>query len=175
MADSGGRDRQPVLVCTGGRRSGERFFIGARGLMIGRSPECDVVLDDQGVSREHARVLLHNDEVWVQDAGSRNGCFVNGKRLQRHKQLGTGDELRVGAHLFVVELADPFPEHDSVSSFGGPPPPLGAPGALLVERPRTPPPPMEPARSGPHPALVLGLLVSLLALAAVLTWWLGGG
>ncbi len=133
MATPAPTPRHPLLVCTVGHLEGERFAVTERGLTLGRSEDCDIRLDDQGVSREHARVLLHNDAVWVQDAGSRNGCFVNGRRLVRHKQLAPGDELKVGEHCFTVELVDPFPEHESISTFGALPdalaPTSGAPAS----------------------------------------------
>jgi pSer/pThr/pTyr-binding forkhead associated (FHA) protein len=61
-------------------------------------------LDDPNVSRFHARLVFHNAAIWVQDAGSRNGVFLNGKRVVRHKQLGPGDELLIGDHAFTLEL-----------------------------------------------------------------------
>jgi predicted component of type VI protein secretion system len=117
-------------------------------------------VQDPGVSREHARVFLHNDAVWVQDAGSRNGCFVNGKRLSRHKALSPGDELRIGEHRFSLELVDPFPGQDSVSSFGAAPPAGASPPAVR---------PAEAADRGP---LVLSLVVGLVLVAAVLAAWM---
>lgn len=155
-------ERQPVLVCTEGARQGERFTIGERGLLLGRGSHCDIILDDQGVSREHARVMLHNDAVWVQDAGSRNGCFVNGRRLVRHKSIAPGDELELGDFKFSIELVDPFPQHDSVSTFGAPP------QALLGERDA--PTDETPRRSL---ALTVGLLLLLLAGAAAFALLLG--
>ncbi len=79
-------------------------MVTAHGVVLGRAPSCDIPIPDRGVSREHARVLLHNSAVWVQDAGSRNGVFVNGKRVVRHKQLGLGAELVIGDHAFTLEL-----------------------------------------------------------------------
>ena len=97
-------DRQPVLVVTKGPIEGARYPIEADGLTIGRDDECSVVLDDSNVSRFHARLVFHNAAVWVQDAGSRNGVFLNGKRVVRHKQLGLGDELVIGDHSFTLDL-----------------------------------------------------------------------
>ncbi len=161
MASNDPGQRHPVLVCTGGGIKGKRFTIGERGLLLGRSPGCEVQLDDQGVSREHARVILHNDAVWVQDAGSRNGCFVNGRRLVRHKQLAPGDELKLGEHTFTVELVDLFPDHESVSTFG-----------VVPEGLRTVPD--APPKTG-RPAVVVGLIVAILAVAAVAAALLASG
>ncbi len=97
-------DRQPVLVVTKGPIEGARFPVETEGLTLGRDEECTVVLDDPNVSRFHARLVFHNAAIWVQDAGSRNGVFLNGKRVVRHKQLGPGDELIIGDHAFTLEL-----------------------------------------------------------------------
>jgi pSer/pThr/pTyr-binding forkhead associated (FHA) protein len=103
-------DRQPVLVVTKGPIEGARFPVEADGLTLGRDEECSVVLDDPNVSRFHARLVFHNASIWVQDAGSRNGVFLNGKRVVRHKQLGPGDELLIGDHGFTLELEMPAPQ-----------------------------------------------------------------
>ena len=97
-------DRQPVLVATKGPLEGARFPVGEDGVTIGRDPDCVVVLDDPNVSRFHARLVFHNAAIWVQDAGSRNGVFLNDKRVVRHKQFGPGDDLVVGVHAFTLEL-----------------------------------------------------------------------
>jgi pSer/pThr/pTyr-binding forkhead associated (FHA) protein len=103
-------DRQPVLVVTKGPIEGARYPVEADGLTLGRDEECSVVLDDPNVSRFHARLVFHNAAIWVQDAGSRNGVFLNGKRVVRHKQLGPGDELLIGDHGFTLELEMPAPQ-----------------------------------------------------------------
>jgi pSer/pThr/pTyr-binding forkhead associated (FHA) protein len=105
-------NRQPVLVATEGPLKGARFPVGADGLTLGRDEECEVVISDPNVSRYHARLVLHNAAIWVQDAGSRNGVFVNQTRVVRHRQLGPGDSLVVGIHGFTLEL-DAVMEPDS--------------------------------------------------------------
>jgi ABC transport system ATP-binding/permease protein len=103
-------DRNPQLVVIEGALAGQVFEVTADGLDIGRDATCEVALPDPGVSRSHARVFLHNSAVWVQDNGSRNGAFVNGKRLQRPKTLSPGAVLKVGDHRFEVRLnSEPAP------------------------------------------------------------------
>jgi pSer/pThr/pTyr-binding forkhead associated (FHA) protein len=97
-------DRQPMLVATRGPLEGARFPVSADGVTLGRDPECTVVLDDGNVSRFHARLVFHNASIWVQDVGSRNGVFLNEKRVVRHKQFGPGDELVIGEHVFTLEM-----------------------------------------------------------------------
>ncbi|MBN2449779.1 MAG: FHA domain-containing protein [Lentisphaeria bacterium] len=70
---------------------------------IGRLPELDIVLDDTEASRHHAD-LTFDGEFWtVTDAGSRNGIYIHGKRVER-RCLVSGDLLRIGrVHLLFVD------------------------------------------------------------------------
>jgi hypothetical protein len=76
---------------------GLAFELDSRALTIGRGGQNDVVLDgDEFASARHARVEPRRDGVWVHDAGSTNGTFVNGQRIDRPRRLTAGDILRVG-------------------------------------------------------------------------------
>jgi len=76
---------------------GKRFAIGPSGATIGRSRECDVVLEDSNVSRRHARIALGTDGQWtVEDLGSTNGVQINGTRATGATALRSGDRLDVG-------------------------------------------------------------------------------
>ena len=112
-------DQVPLLVATTGPLRGARYQVTEDGLLMGREDSCDVVIPDQSVSREHARLLLHNGTVWVQDAGSRNGVYVNQKRVVRHRPMGPGDSLTIGTHAFTLELVTGFPEDSSISVVRG--------------------------------------------------------
>lgn len=99
-----GMEPVPVLSVLEGPLSGKTFEVTASGLCIGREPTNEIVVVDAGVSRQHARVLLHNGMVWVQDVGSRNGVFVNGNRVPDHKQIKTGDKVTVGINVFQLAM-----------------------------------------------------------------------
>lgn len=92
----------PVLVCTAGALAGQRFEIPDGGIGIGRSEDNAVVVTDEGVSRFHARLLFDNGSLWLQDAGSRNGVFVNDVRVTGHKALKVGDRIVVAQHTFEL-------------------------------------------------------------------------
>ena len=94
----------PVLLCTEGDHHGQRITVPEGGLNIGRSADNELVLNDDGVSRFHARLLFDNGSLWLQDAGSRNGIFVNGHRVTGHKALKVGDEVSVAEHVFLIKL-----------------------------------------------------------------------
>ncbi len=76
---------------------GKRFVIGPTGATIGRSRECDVVLGDSNVSRQHARIVFGPEGEWtVEDLGSTNGVQINGARAHGATVLRPGDRLDLG-------------------------------------------------------------------------------
>ena len=65
--------------------------------VIGRADDAAIRLDSGGVSRHHARIVVSGDEARVEDLGSKNGTFVDGKPVTETRLLKDGDEIRVGA------------------------------------------------------------------------------
>jgi len=71
-------------------------------LMVGRLPDCDVVVDDPSVSKHHAR-LSWNQTTWaVEDLGSSNGTQLNGKPVEGMGVVHDGDELQFGDARFLM-------------------------------------------------------------------------
>jgi Protein of unknown function (DUF3662)/FHA domain len=82
---------------------GGRVVVADEPVVIGRLPECAVVLGDPNVSRRHAEIRRTGDVVVVTDLGSTNGTKVNGVTV-REQQLASGDEVTVGSTTLVFEL-----------------------------------------------------------------------
>ena len=80
------------LVFSDGRNRG----IDSRTLLVGRSADNDIPLDDDFASARHARLEPRRDGVWISDAGSTNGTYVNGAKLSKPQRLKPGDVIRVG-------------------------------------------------------------------------------
>lgn len=72
-------------------------------MVIGRSPDADIVLADNKVSRLHCGVRPVDGGYMVKDLGSRNGTFVNSFRIEAPTALNPGDHIRVGDTLFTVQ------------------------------------------------------------------------
>lgn len=70
--------------------------------VIGRSPDCQLSLDDPLVSRRHAILVVQPDAVFVEDLSSRNGILVNGKRIHGPMRLADGDQLQVGSQTMTL-------------------------------------------------------------------------
>jgi len=83
---------------------GNRVPVGADPVVIGRLPECTIVLGDPNVSRRHAELRRVGDSVVVTDLGSTNGTRVNGTTV-REQHLASGDEVSVGSTTLVFELS----------------------------------------------------------------------
>ena len=89
------RSVSPRLLC-------QDFLLETGVWIIGRSTQCDLVIEQRSVSRRHAKIAVTKSGVRVSDLGSRNGSWVDGKRiLRRSVAIGPGQELRLGDVIFV--------------------------------------------------------------------------
>jgi hypothetical protein len=121
----------PALVITSGPQQGERAEVIAQ-LTIGREKQ-DLLLADPEVSRNHAVVRAVGSELVIEDVGSSNGTWVNGRRIGSPTKLVDGDEIVVGQTYLRAEVersqgtvvAAPSPGH--VAAVPGVVPPVQAP------------------------------------------------
>jgi Protein of unknown function (DUF3662)/Inner membrane component of T3SS, cytoplasmic domain len=84
--------------------SGRRLLVAPAGAVIGRSRDCDIVLEDAGVSRRHARVGPTAEGWAIEDLGSTNGVCVNGEQIHGAHGLRLGDRIEIGSTEIVFEL-----------------------------------------------------------------------
>jgi FHA domain len=92
-----------LVVRSGGGRAGESFQAIGNRTLIGRSPDCDVFLDDVTVSRRHAELDRADDTFTIRDLGSLNGTFVNRRRIES-AVLEDDDELQIGKYRMTFLL-----------------------------------------------------------------------
>jgi hypothetical protein len=88
---------RPVLVHErgGGLSTGASFTLNG-GVTIGRSPQTDIPIDDRFASGRHARIYQRDGFAYIEDMGSTNGTYLNGKRLESAELLRTEDRIRIG-------------------------------------------------------------------------------
>ncbi|HYO85847.1 MAG TPA: FHA domain-containing protein [Dermatophilaceae bacterium] len=98
----GRRGGPTSLVVVEGSMKGTTVPLKESGVLLGRNPECTLVLDDEFASGRHARVYATGDGWQVEDLASTNGSFLDGQRLDRPRPLAEGTPLRIGTT--VLEL-----------------------------------------------------------------------
>jgi hypothetical protein len=83
---------------------GKRMVVGPAGATLGRSRQCDVVLADPNVSRQHAEIRPRGGSWVLTDLGSTNGTLLNGRRIDHPEVIKPGDEIELGTTLVTFEL-----------------------------------------------------------------------
>ena len=91
---------QACLVVIYGAELGKRLPLGESILVCGRSIETDIPLDDEAVSRKHARFAWTGADYAVQDLGSTNGTYVNDVPVSGGRLLRDGDQIKIGRTIF---------------------------------------------------------------------------
>jgi DNA-binding winged helix-turn-helix (wHTH) protein len=75
--------------------------------IVGRDPDGALWIDHPSVSRRHARVVIAAGKATLEDLESKNGTFLNGKKIERRMALSDGDELRIGPETMVLRESSP--------------------------------------------------------------------
>lgn len=73
-------------------------------LRIGRDPTCEIQLEDETVSNQHARLWFRNKQWWIEDLMSTNGTFLNDEKVETPTILISGDEIRLGKVLLIIDI-----------------------------------------------------------------------
>jgi hypothetical protein len=94
----------PVIIAQAGPLNGRRWVL-TDDILIGREATCQVVIVDRQVSRFHARLILGEDGVMLEDMSSKNGTFVNGQRLVEPVKLNDGDTVQIALIQFFTFLS----------------------------------------------------------------------
>lgn len=84
-----------VISTSGDPPAGATFFLSDR-MVIGRAPDCDIVIKDIFASWRHAILYRKGRRFFIEDNGSKNGTLVNSRRLRRRTILKPGDQLLIG-------------------------------------------------------------------------------
>jgi hypothetical protein len=123
-------------------------FVLGRRTRLGRAPGCELQIDSQSVSRNHALILKSARELVVEDLNSTNGVLVNGRKVSRHF-LTDGDTLTVGEIQFRCVLKFKAPEGTVDQALAGAQAPAGAQATAVASLPE--PRPGEAPQGEPHP------------------------
>lgn len=83
------------VVAALGHEPGDSFRLG-EGITMGRSDTAEVEVEDPFASAAHCRIFPRGQFMFIEDMGSTNGTFLNGRQLRKPEQLGAGDSIRIG-------------------------------------------------------------------------------
>jgi hypothetical protein len=89
-----GRPRLEVVAAMG-QKPGSNFDVSS-GAMLGRGDGADILVDDRFASSAHARIFPRGDFMYIEDMGSTNGTFLNGRQLRAAERLSVSDLIRIG-------------------------------------------------------------------------------
>ena len=148
------------LTVIGGPNEGQIEELNRPKSVLGRQADCDVWISHPDASRHHAHVLFINDDCFLEDLHSRNGTFLNDRRIRGKRKIGEGDRIRVSdtvfefhrghpSHLLDGELADRRPAAPSAAGTEG------EPSTLLIVSKREASPNKDTSRS--HDSLLAEL------------------
>jgi pSer/pThr/pTyr-binding forkhead associated (FHA) protein len=95
--------RVHFLEVVDGDGIGSRHVINDEGAVVGRKTPAEIVLPDSQISRTHCRLSSEGEDLWIEDLGSTNGTFLDGKRLQVVTALPVGSVMQAGRHYLKHE------------------------------------------------------------------------
>lgn len=84
--------------------NGQRYGLHADSVVLGRSAEADIPVEDPGVSRRHIEVVREGSRAWAVDLGSTNGSYVNGQRVVDREELFDGSIIAMGRTRITYRL-----------------------------------------------------------------------
>ena len=114
-------NEQFQLVVRKGPQPGDIILLELDVITMGRDPISDIPLEDAEVSRHHAKMTLRDGGYELQDLGSTNGTFVDGKRLEGEPVLlSPGQVIMLGSNVTLVFQATPEPEADPLATMVAP-------------------------------------------------------
>jgi diguanylate cyclase (GGDEF)-like protein len=96
-SDKEAESKPACLLIVGGELNGSIFDLTDGDNTIGRSPDCEIPLDFQGISRKHFKINVNNDVIRLTDLGSSNGTFVNNDKITGDLELKKGDMIKIGS------------------------------------------------------------------------------
>jgi DNA-binding response OmpR family regulator len=104
-------DEFPVLIAQTGKLDGVRWPLDKSQMLLGRSPECDLVVADRQISRVHARIRQAAEGWVLEDLGSKNGTYLNGSLVKEPVVLQDGDviQLALAAKFIFVSTEATLP------------------------------------------------------------------
>ncbi len=100
-----------ILVVLSSNFFGKTFVIDKSRMVIGRLDECDIAIDDPRISKRHCEIIFDKDDkFYIEDIGSKNFTFLNGKKIKKKFHLIYGDRIIVGSTIMRFYLEERIKE-----------------------------------------------------------------
>lgn len=97
------KEQPQLVVITADRNVGARYVLSDE-VSIGRAANSSVPIDDTYASQQHARIYPSNGAYCVEDLGSTNGTYINGRKISYPLELRVGDRIKIGKTVFEFRL-----------------------------------------------------------------------
>jgi diguanylate cyclase (GGDEF)-like protein len=104
------RPGEACIIVIYGPELGKRVQLGTAPFEIGRSSKNDLFLDQESISRHHARITFDGTQYWVADNNSTNGTYVNDEQV-REQRLRDGDQIRIGRSILKFMTGENIEVH----------------------------------------------------------------
>ncbi len=84
----------PLLIAQNGKLNSKQWLLDGE-IIIGRDADCDLMIDDRQVSRRHARIYQTSEGVFLEDLNSKNGSYINHKKIEGSVPINEGDVIQI--------------------------------------------------------------------------------
>jgi len=180
------------ITIRSGPTPGKTFPLERNEVFLGRDQANDITINDPEVSRRHARLIVKEETILVEDLGSTNGTFLNGERVSTSQQLRPGDVISLGESIVLLfEKSHYDPDATVVSSQPAYTPPPAPPQPAQrsyqqpqprasYQQPQQPPAAAPERKKGGFPTWLLIMIIAIVVIACVITvtlyfmpasWW----
>ncbi|MEE1621465.1 FhaA domain-containing protein [Zafaria sp. Z1313] len=97
-------ERQPARLQPVLDLGGQRYALNSDSVVLGRSSDADIPVEDPGVSRRHLEIRSERGRAWAVDLGSTNGSYVNGQKVDGREELFDGSVIAMGRTRITFRL-----------------------------------------------------------------------
>ncbi len=104
-------------------------------LLIGKDADCQIILSGWNVAKQHVKVLLSHDEIFLQDLGGLFGTWVNGTKITRYGPIVGGETILVGGHSLAIEIDERVLSKNQIAISPGLPIPVQIAKRVVLEDP----------------------------------------
>ena len=95
---------QVKLKVISGKNTGKEIPVTKKRFLIGRAEQCNLRPKSDAISRNHCAILVKEQGVLIRDLNSRNGTYINGEKISKDIELGSGDHLQLGKLEFEIVI-----------------------------------------------------------------------